>query len=235
MRKFLLATALLAASSLMAGQARANFVQIVGASDANLEDPGLTGNFTTINGLSPTAYGLVISRFANAGAATGESRSVIEFNLAGLGAGATVQSLTFNFQVASFVTPAASPIGIYGYAGSGTIGLADATTAATLLGTYEPASIGLNPGSITLSTATLQSLLGSSSFLAIRLQATTAYANTSLDSLEQSGSSAGFSPPVSLAVNFTPALVPEPSSLVLMGGMASLGLAFASFRRRATA
>ncbi len=167
MRRSLLTAAVLGLASGLGGEARAAFSTIVASTDANITDPNLSGTFTGLNTSSPAAFGLIVTRFTNLGASNAETRSVAEFNLGSL-RNASIQSVTFTFQESSFTSGPGQVVGIFGFAGTGTIGLKDATTTATQLATYNPTAVGNTVQTLTLSAATIQSLVAGSDFLALR-------------------------------------------------------------------
>ena len=230
------AVVMLAFTAGLAGQGRADHLTIVGKSDANLTAPTTVGDFTGFNTLSPSLYGLAVTQFAGLNAPTVENRSVIEFDVSALGSRPTIQGATFDFQISSITSTPGQLVGIYGYAGTGSIGLADATTKATLLGSFDPTSSGLGVASVSLTGSALQDVLGNSGFLGLRLQGINSYENMSLDSLETAALFPQFEIAPSLAVSYTAAAtVPEPSSMVLLGGMGAIAGLFVARRRSSKA
>jgi hypothetical protein len=203
---------------------RADVVVLNASSDADLSDTTGGGTFTVIDRLDLATHGLYVTQFDNGPAPNFEDRAAILFSLASLPTNATITSLTLTFRETAFAN-AVGIVAVNGYASGGTIGLADATASANSLGSYDAIALSTGTHTVTLGTSFLQSLLGHSGFLGLRLQGTQYSVNTSLGSIEQSTS---FTPP-SLTVTFTPAVAPEPSSVALLG----LGLPAAlAWRRR---
>jgi hypothetical protein len=212
------------------GEARAAFSSIVASADANITDPNLSGNFTGLNTSSPATFGLIVSRFTDLGASNAEIRSVAEFSVASL-KNASIQSVTFTFDESSLTSTPGQTVGVFAYAGSGTIGLADATTSATQVASYDPTAIGLGVHTLTLNAATLQTLLSNSNFLALRFQGLGAYENTQFNSVETHNFAPTLTTAPTLGVTFDPAAVPEPASIVMVSGMGAIVAAFRSRRR----
>jgi PEP-CTERM motif len=206
-----------------AATARAGQITLSGSTDANLFDPTGTGAFTQINADPPANFGLEAVNFASTPGVDFEKRSVVEFNNSVLPSNITIEAVTLNFQIISTANNQ-HDVGVYAYAGSGSIGLADATTSATQAGTYNDSALGIM--SISLNASTFQALLAQSSFFALRLQGLEQSVNTTIGSDEQAP---GFAPPT-LTISF--ASVPEPSSLVLAATSAGTLAGLAAFRRR---
>ncbi|WP_406699029.1 tandem-95 repeat protein [Singulisphaera sp. Ch08] len=134
-------------------------------------------------------------------------RGLLEYDLTGLDAGLSVLSatLTVNIRLLEFNNiQNGVDIGIYGYAGDGTLTPADATTSAILLG--QAFDVDLGTLTITLDATALQTLLASSSKpgLVVRLLRGDGIA---LDSSEW-----GFNPPPTLALEFGSAAIQSPRS-----------------------
>ena len=218
------------ASIVMPVAADADMVTLSPTADATISDPNRSGTYSAVDSTS-----LVDSVRDFPGlAGTPVDRSVITYSLAGLASGDTINSVSFLFDTQSY-TSGSPRVDLVGFARDGSaFTTADATTAATLLGTYNPAALGLNVHTVSLGGAAdtlIQSLLGGHALLALRIQASDGQSdNTQLYSIE-GAASLGRQAPV-LVVNYTPTAVPEPSSLALAaGGAASLVLAVRRRRR----
>jgi hypothetical protein len=192
-------------------------ITLSGSTDANLDDPTGTGTFTGLNVDPPATYGLEAVNFVGAPVFDFEKRSVVEFNNSVLPTNAIINSVTFNFRVASYANNQFG-VGVSAYAGTGTITLADATAAATQVGTYQ--SDALTEFHVGLSSTTFQSLLSSSSYFALRLAGLEQTVNTSIFGIE--GNSQSLAP--SLTISYSVASVPEPGGLTL-GCVAAISLA----------
>jgi hypothetical protein len=164
----------------------ASTLSIIASSDANITNGAL-------NTYAPGTYGLVVNTSSG-------TVPVMEFNLATLPTNVVIDSMTFAFYVTS-VTSSSNPFSIMGFLDSGVITSTAATRSATNLGGYNPQTLGQQ--SVTLSTSFLQSHLGSS-YLAVRLESSGGFVNTSIGSLENQG----FSKPT-LGISFH--IVPEPA------------------------
>jgi len=210
---------------------RAGTIIINGSLDANFTDPTGTGTFTIVE--TPTSTtNLDIRDFAGA-FPNFEHRSVVNFSLASLPTNAVVQDVTFNFQAVSVTSNTGRTVGLFGYAGSNSLTLADATAAATLLASYDNFALGLGNHSVDLGPAgntLLDSVAAQGKPLDLRIQGTTFGTNTALLSIEDAFLF-GAGPP-SITVTFNAASsVPEPSSLVL-AGMGALSALVCSLRRK---
>jgi hypothetical protein len=181
----------------------AGVVTIIGSLDANFTDPTGTGTFTTMS--SPT-NGLDIRQF-DGGSTSFEHRSVVNFSLASVPVGAVVQDVSFNFEADSTTSNTGRTVGLLGYAGTGTLTLADATAAATQFASYDNFAVGLGKHSADLGSAgasLLNTLIGQGKPLALRVQGTTYGTNTLLSSIEQANSFPGSFTAPSITVTFTP-------------------------------
>src|SRR5687768_12728076 len=182
--KFVIASALaiVMAAGLFARPAHAATANIVGSSNANITGSSVNTTYP------PSSYGLVVNVFDN-------TRAVIEFPTTALPSNAVIQSLSFDFEQVSHANQT-SVVNIMGFADNGTITGADATAAATQMGSYSAVALGLGDHSVTLTPATLQSLVGTGQHLALRLQSGSADTNTSIASIQD----AAFWTPPTLAV-----------------------------------
>ena len=187
--------------------------------DASAIDTGANGSFNT---LATTSNTLSIRKFATISQSPFEERSLAEFNLTNLPAGAMINDVAFRFYERGFAN-SNTRVDIFGYHGNGSTTLADATASAALLGSYDPVAIGLGDHSIALSTTAFVGLLSSSQMIGLRFQGIES-TNTQMDSLE-GGTAFGTVVPT-ISVNFT--VVPEPGAVGLLG----IGLAAALARRR---
>jgi hypothetical protein len=106
-----------------------------------------------------------------------QERSLYEFDVSRVVSG-VVNSVAFTFVISSY-TSNGGPVNIGGFAGSGTVALSDATRSVSLLGSYQPSSLGVT--SITLDRAAVLAIVGNSHYLGLRLDPGTSYVNTSLD------------------------------------------------------
>ena len=213
----------------------AGTIIINGSLDRNFTDPTGSGAFTIIE--TPTSTtGLDIRQFVGA-FPNFEHRSVVNFSLAssGIPTNAVIQDVTFNFQAESVTSNTGRTVGLFGYAASNTLSLADATAAATLLASYDNWALGLGKHSVDLGPAgntLLDSLVAQGKPLNLRLQGTTFGTNTLVDSIEMASGFPQFYSAPSITVTFTTAAsVPEPSSLVL-AGMGVLSALVCSLRRK---
>lgn len=218
------AVALVVGFALTAAVAHAGTLTITGSLDANFADPTGTGTFTSQS--TPT-NGLDIRYFVGSYPSF-DYLSVVNFNLANLPAGAIVTDVTFNFQAGSITSNTGRTVGLFGYAGSSTLSLSDATAAATELTSYDDYLLGLGTHSLDLGAAgaSLLSSLGGA-YLDIRIQGTTYSTNTGISSIEEAASLPQYDVAPSITVNFT--LVPEPSSFILASSGALI--AVGCFRR----
>jgi hypothetical protein len=170
-----------------------------------LADGNINGG--AVNSLySPGIYGLVVNAF------NGGTKPVIDFNLSSIPTHATITSVQFNFDETSHAN-ANSTVSILDYGRGGAITAADATAAATQIGSYNATTVGLGLQSINLNSAadsSIQSLLGGSLDLGVRLEAGSNETNTSMGAIEQSSA---YVPPA-LQVTYS---VPEPASVGIVG------------------
>jgi len=204
--------AIVVSATFAATSARAGSLNVIATIDNNIYDNTGSGTFTQVVSAS---NGLQIANFAGA-SPNYEHRAVIEFLQFTLPANVVVTSVLFNFDALAVTNQQSRIVGVYGYAGTGSISTADATAAATQLTTYDNFALGLGQQSIDLGAAgisLINSLSGSPLPLAIRLQGIAFGVNTEIYSIEQTAFPT-ITPP-SVTINF--ASVPEPSSVALLG------------------
>src|SRR4051812_20344343 len=139
-------------------------------SDNNIGPGGVLGDF------DPALYGLVIS---------GGDLAIIEFNPASIPGAAVIDTVNFRFYETSY-TANGGAVNILGFGDNGIITAADATAAANLMANYQPSTLGLGSHVLSLNTSTLQSILGSGQFLAVRMEraSLTNAPNTQIGSIE---------------------------------------------------
>ncbi len=204
----------------------ADIVSFTTIADARLFDTGANGSFETLDTGNLT---MSIRNFATLGSANSfEERSVAEFNLSTLPAGASIGSVTFQFDTRSFAN-SNTRVDIFGYQGDGLTTLSDATTSAVLLGSYDPVALGLGMQSVSLNTAPFATLLATSPLIGLRFQGIES-TNTQFSSLEGSGILNTIAPTLTVNTN----AVPEPGSVALIGlGLVAAPLAIRRQRRRA--
>jgi hypothetical protein len=209
-RRVAIAVLSLTLVSLDGMHARADQIILNASVDANLADNNGDGTFDQINADSPALTGLAMQNFVNflPPSVNFEKRAIVEFDNSVLPSNAIIQSVDYTFQVTSF-TDNASHAGVFAYAGTGAISLADGSASAAQVGSYN--AISLSVLQISLDKSVFQSLLGSTGFFALRLQALEQANSTQIGSIEQSVS---FTPPT-LTITYTTSAVPEPSGLVL--------------------
>jgi hypothetical protein len=196
----------------MAAGARADTITITASADGTLESTLGNGTFNKQFTTSELFnFGLVIRQFSGIVA----DRSVMAFDLSALKPGTKMNSLTFHFDELAFTTNPERRVNVLGYGSNSPIALTDATQAATLLGTYDSAGLGLGIHDISLDASVLQSLVGTSTNLKLRLEGFGESLNTSNASLESPGP---FFKPPQVIIDFTAGNpVPEPSTLCLAG------------------
>jgi hypothetical protein len=142
----------------------------------------------------------------------GIDRSVIEYDLSAL-AGASIGSVTFTYETASYTSP--SPlVDILAYVGNGSASLPDATVAASLVGSYDPAQ-GFGIKTVALDPAVISTLLSGGSFLGLRFEGRL-NANTSFYSSEGPPAPFERQRPTLTVETADATAVPEPGSLILL-------------------
>jgi hypothetical protein len=192
-----------------ASSARAGQMTLSASVDGYINDPTGTGAFTNLfTNLSGTQGLPIVNLFGVAY----QDRSIVEFQNT-LPTNALIQSVTLSFQDLG-TSNNVHDVDVLAYLANGTITLADATTAATLVDTY--VSVG-SPSVRTesLNASAFQSLLGSGDYFALRFEGKEVDVNTGITSIEQGNFFPGLLIPPSLTINYTLQSVPEPSSLVL--------------------
>lgn len=201
----------------------ADSLDFVAVADAEAFDTGGDGTFDVLDG---SDLSLSVRNFKDLTVDPFEQRTLAEFDLGALPAGAVISGVSFRFQSIGFAN-SNTAVNVFGYAGDGTTTLADATAAAVLLGSYDPVALGLGLQTVTLDLAAFSGLLGSSSIIGLRFEGIL-NTNAQFASLEAAALLSDVPP--TLVVDFAGQAVPEPSSVVL-AGLGVLGLA--GFARRA--
>lgn len=153
---------------------------------------------------------------------TQEQRGVTEFNLGGVPEGATITKLVLKLDIADITGGTGNwpSIGIYGYAGDGSMAGADVTELVHLLGTATVNQLG--ELDITLDTSYAQSLLnGGNDYLGLLEVSNINNLQTGFASEEMSWASSAWSSPT-LMVSYA---TPEPASLALLAiGTLAMGI-----------
>ncbi len=185
--------------------------------NGTVRDTNGDGTFDVLSSvLDNQLYGLVVRKVTDPGFLM-EDRTLLEFNISTFALGDTINLLSFHFQEA-VSSSFSDNVNVFAYSANGSLGIADATIGGTLLGSYNPTTLGLGEHSLSLDSSFLQSLIGTSNFLGLRLQSSGGFVNTSLNSMEQAAQAAlsGFSIiSPHLDVDSTP--VPEPATMLLLG------------------
>jgi hypothetical protein len=196
----------LAAFAGLPRDAAAGMMTFTTYSDGWAESPTGNGSFSVLNS-GAGINDLVVRQFSGLVIDV----SLMKFDLSALPKNATITGASFVFGSVVTTSNVGRIVDIEGYSTTGTVGLADATASATLLGQYDNVALGLGPQSVSLSASTLQSLLGSGA-VGLRLQGDVETVNTAIASLE--GAALFGDPPPQLVITFS--AVPEPSALALM-------------------
>jgi chitinase len=157
-------------ATLARGQATATIVSapvfLTATTAATATDPLGSGTFSQ---LQVTSSVLAVlnqdATYSNTGTPF-EERALLEYNVSSILPSA-VASVTFNFNE-QFWSTITQYVQVYGFAGTGTLSLADATSPGVFLGAYDPKT-GTGSKSITLDRSAVMSLIGSSQYLGIRL------------------------------------------------------------------
>jgi hypothetical protein len=188
----------MAGLGLFADRCQASQLTILDAADGYAESTSGNGTFNLLN---TTSSDLVVRQFTN----TVIDRSIAKFNLGLLPSHAVITSVSFEFNSVVITGNTGRTVNVLGFNSSSAVSLADATATASALGSYDNYALGLGLHSISLNTATFQSLLNTSDGIALRLQGVET-ANTAISSYRD----VGFQPPT-LIVNYT---TPEPASII---------------------
>src|ERR1019366_6408522 len=101
-------------------------------------DANLTGS--TVNGLAPASYGLVVNAFSG-------TQAVVDFNLSSIPSYANINLVELNFDESAEAN-APGLVAINGYGRTGAFTAADATAAVTQMGSYSSVTLGLGPHSV---------------------------------------------------------------------------------------
>ncbi|MEM6798653.1 MAG: PEP-CTERM sorting domain-containing protein [Planctomycetota bacterium] len=153
---------------------------------------------------------LEIAKLPGAG---GESRVLLAFDVSGLQdepIGVATLEVFIDLLIHS-----SSAVNIYGFAGDGSLDLDDADRQGEMLGSYVAVDLGIGEQSIVLNAYAMQRLLEpSTSSIELRLEASSAIADTSIDKVQPLFAS---SPPMLRLIS-----IPEPSTTALLLGMLTL-------------
>jgi hypothetical protein len=195
-RRFVL---LLAAATcgLVASRAEASQLVVGDYADGYAESPNGNGTFTFVN-----TTDMAIRQFTN----TVIDRSIANFNLSALPSNAAISSVSLEFNITSYTSNAGRVVDVLGFDTTGGVTVADATVAASSLGSYNSFNLGLGAQTISLSASTLKTLLGGSSIVGLRFQGDSETVNTSIGSRSQP-----FTPQPTLVINYA---TPEPASII---------------------
>lgn len=184
-------------------ECHAGLIHLTPAVDGFAHDRALSGSF---NSPVVTSANIPIQLLSG-----GEVRGMFEFDIRPVPLLASVESVSFQFRTVSFTTNT-TEVEIFGYAGDGLLTVEDATRPGTLLTTYDPNAVGIQ--TVDLGPAFLQSLLGTSDSLGLRLQGALPPVNMNIAGFE---SGAASSPQLIVEFSIAPtAAVPEASSLSLL-------------------
>jgi hypothetical protein len=148
-----------------------------------------------------------------------ENRALLEYNVSSI-VPSTVASVTFDFGE-QFWSTISQYVQIYGFAGTGTLSLADATSPGVFLGAYDPKT-GTGPKSLTLDRSAVLSLVGSSPYLGLRL---VGVRNTETT---VAGTSDPTNPPVLV---FTPGPAPAQPTLTAANFIVNQGWQYNDYRQ----
>jgi hypothetical protein len=202
----------IATCGLVPNRAIAGQMTIGDYSDGYAESPTGNGTYSVLN---TSAADLVIRQFTG----TVEDRGLANFNLSGLPANAVITSVSLKFDNVVITSNPSRTVDILGFNTSGGVTLADATASASALGSYDSFALGLGNQTVSLSTATFESLFKNSTIVGLRLQGDAETVNTAIDSRRTTDEAP------KLVVNFTN--TPEPATLTqalvftaLLGGCA---------------
>ena len=191
-------------------RAAADMLTVTDYADAYAEAPNSGGPYNVLVG---NGNDLVIRQFA----ASTSDVALAKFDLSALPTNATITGVQFQFDSVVITGNTGRVVDVLGFTTSGGVTLADATVAASALGSYDNFALGLGVHTINLSLATFQALLNSSHVLGLRLQGDVESVNTAITSLR----SGALGPPPQLTITFT--AVPEPAAVVqVLVGLALL-------------
>ena len=197
------------ALALAASPAHAITVTLPTVSEGTIVDDGSNGSFETVE--DGSGGGLSIRQFENLVA----ERVGLEYNVSSIPNDAVVTGARFTFSTVSFTSNTGRVVDVLGFAGNGSVTIADATAPAVPLGSYNSFTGGLGAQTVNLNIASLQALLAGD-FVGLRLQAGAETVNTQIGSSAFGGS---IEPP-RLVIDYT--VVPEPTSAALLFGGAWL-------------
>lgn len=148
-----------------------SFLPIV---EAHIIDSDGNGTFETI--FDDPSFALSIRRADG----TVEDRTVIEYDLSSISGNVQVASARLDFRVTAIPLAGSGAVSIGGYAGNGTIELADATNPVLAIGSYDAMTEGLGLTSVNLDPAFFQSQLTGTNLIGLRLESAVNEVNTSI-------------------------------------------------------
>ncbi|WP_147867520.1 hypothetical protein [Stieleria maiorica] len=186
-------------------------VSFLPIAEAHIIDSDGNGVFETI--FDDPSFALSIRRFDG----TVQDRTVIEYDLSSISGDVHVTSARLDFRVTAIPLAGSGAVSIGGYAGNGTIELADAANPVLAIGSYDAMTEGLGLTSVNLDPAFFQNQLAGTAPIGLRLESAVNEVNTSIS---QS------SPAPTLVLDVV--AVPEPCLL----GLLTIFIAGCSLSRR---
>ncbi len=139
-------------------------IPVVASVDGTVQDADVNGVFETLD-----TAGIYDFAGNSATATIGERRGVFEFNVGSLNYAGAIVGASFNFYIAllGMSSGADMTCSVYAYSGDGTVSLADATAASTLVGSFVAASGAFT---VPLDAAVIQSLRGAGNYLGLMVR-----------------------------------------------------------------